>query len=71
MQKVIDAIAAAYAKLDPADKAYFAAQKQPLRDGLARRRYNQLRAQIRKRFAGVPVGYSESIFEPLGAEPRA
>ena len=28
--------------------------------------YDALRAQIRRRFAGVPVGYSESIFEPLG-----
>ena len=35
------------------------------RSGLAR--YDALRAAIRTRFAGMPVGYSESIFEPLGA----
>src|SRR5438552_16701358 len=32
--------------------------------GLAR--YDALRQQIRARFAGTPVGYSESIFQPLG-----
>ena len=29
-----------------------------------------MRAQIRRRFTGVPVGYSESIFAPLGASLR-
>ena len=28
--------------------------------------YNRLRSEIRSRYAGVPVGYSESIFRPLG-----
>ncbi len=28
--------------------------------------YDRLRSEIRTRFAGVPVGYSESIFRPLG-----
>ncbi len=31
-------------------------------------RYDQLRAQIRARYAGTPVGYSESIFRPLGED---
>jgi zinc/manganese transport system substrate-binding protein len=30
--------------------------------------YNRLRAEIRARFSGVPVGYSESIFQPLGLD---
>jgi zinc/manganese transport system substrate-binding protein len=29
-------------------------------------RYDALLKQIRARYAGVPVGYSESIFQPLG-----
>src|SRR5436190_20321817 len=37
-----------------------------LATGLAR--YDALRRQIRARFAGVPVGYSESIFQPLGQD---
>jgi zinc/manganese transport system substrate-binding protein len=67
VQKVIDAIVADYDKLDPADKAYFAGQKKHF-ELVSLTTYNQLRAQIRKRFAGVPVGYSESIFQPLGED---
>jgi zinc/manganese transport system substrate-binding protein len=65
VQKVINAITAAYDKIDPADKAYFAAQNEHF-ETVSLKPYDQLRAQIRKRFAGVPVGYSESIFQPLG-----
>ncbi len=66
VRRVADAIVAAYVKVDPADAGYFAAQKRLLETkGFAD--YNRLRAEIRHRFAGVPVGYSESIFEPLGA----
>ncbi len=65
VQKVIDAIVADYDKLDPADKAYFAAQKTHF-ETVSLAQYNQLRAEIRRRFAGVAVGYSESIFQPLG-----
>ncbi|HTS73234.1 MAG TPA: zinc ABC transporter substrate-binding protein [Gaiellaceae bacterium] len=67
VQKVIDAIVADYDKIDPADKAYFAAQKKHF-ETVSLKTYDQLRAQIRKRFAGVPVGYSESIFQPLGQD---
>ena len=67
VQKVVDAIVADYQKLDPADKAYFAGQKKHF-ETVSLKTYNQLRAQIRKRFAGVPVGYSESIFQPLGQD---
>jgi len=65
VQKVINAITGAYDKIDPTDKAYFAAQKKHF-ETVSLKPYDQLRAQIRKRFAGVPVGYSESIFQPLG-----
>jgi zinc/manganese transport system substrate-binding protein len=65
--RVVDAIVAGYKKLDPADRSYFDAQRQKfLTQGLAQ--YNALRKQIRAKYSGVPVGYSESIFQPLGAD---
>ena len=65
VQKVIAAIVAAYDKLDPADAGYFAAQKHHF-ETVSLVPYDRLRAEIRSRFSGVPVGYSESIFQPLG-----
>ncbi len=65
VQKVIAAIVTDYDKLDPADKTYFAAREQHFeRSSLST--YNHLSAEIRTRFSGVPIGYSESIFQPLG-----
>jgi zinc/manganese transport system substrate-binding protein len=64
--RVTAAIVAGYDKLDPADATYFAARERRFeRTSLAR--YDALRAEIRRRFAGVAVGYSESIFQPLGS----
>jgi zinc/manganese transport system substrate-binding protein len=60
-----DAITAAYSKADPADAPYFAAQKRRF-ETVALARYDAVRAEIEHRFAGAPVGYSESIFAPLG-----
>jgi zinc/manganese transport system substrate-binding protein len=61
---VIDAVTDALKEADPADAAYFDAQRQTYRaDGL--KRYNDLRAQIKAQYAGTPVGASESIFAPL------
>ncbi len=54
-------IAADLAKLDPAHQAYFAVRLRRFdTQGLAT--YHRLIAQIRGRYAGVPVGASESIF---------
>jgi zinc/manganese transport system substrate-binding protein len=64
---IVDRITAGYQKLDPADAAYFAARKQAFETG-ALARYNALREEIRARYAGVPVGYSESIFQGLGED---
>jgi zinc/manganese transport system substrate-binding protein len=65
--RVVERIAADYVRLDPGDAAYFTARKQAfLTRGLAE--YNRLRQQIRARYSGVPVGYSESIFQPLGQD---
>lgn len=62
---VIDRIVADYDKLRPADAGYFARQKRTFETvGLAR--YDALIGQIKARYAGVRVGYSESIFQPLG-----
>jgi zinc/manganese transport system substrate-binding protein len=62
---VVNRLVADYDRLDPAGAAYFAQQRQTFETrGLAR--YNELRREIRARYAGVPVGYSESIFQGLG-----
>jgi zinc/manganese transport system substrate-binding protein len=67
VRSVIGQIVAAYDRLDPNDSGYFAQRRQAFetRD-LAR--YDQLRREIRASYAGVPVGYSESIFQGLGED---
>ena len=67
VQRVIAQIVLDYERLDPKDTAYFeqrgaAFQARELAD------YNRLRSAIRARYGGVPVGYSESIFQPLGED---
>jgi zinc/manganese transport system substrate-binding protein len=69
VQKVIDGISAAYREKEPDRAAYFASLKRRF-ETVSLQQYNTLRAEIRRRFAGVPVGYSESIFQPLGADLR-
>jgi zinc/manganese transport system substrate-binding protein len=64
---VIDRITADYQRLDPADAAFFAAQKQGF-ETQALARYTALRQAIRAKYTGVPVGYSESIFQGLGED---
>jgi zinc/manganese transport system substrate-binding protein len=60
-------IAADYAKVDPRDASYFAKRELSFeRQGLAR--YDALRREIRMRYAGTAVGYSESIFQGLGED---
>ena len=62
--KVIDAITADYKKADPNDAAYFDQQHHQFLDqGLAQ--YHALIADIKAKYAGTPVGASESIFAPL------
>ena len=64
VEKVADAITADLKKADPADGAYFDAQRQSFdTTGLAK--YHQLIADIKAKYAGTPVGASESIFAPL------
>jgi zinc/manganese transport system substrate-binding protein len=67
VRRIVGEIAADYDRLDPAGAEYYAAQEKDFETkGLAR--YDELRAQIRARYAGTPVGYSESIFRPLGED---
>lgn len=67
VKKVAEGIAADYGKLDPAGAAYYAEQEKALETrGLAR--YDALRAQIRTEYGGTPIGYSESIVQPLGED---
>lgn len=64
VDKVIDRITADYKKLDPADAACFDQLNADYKtNGL--KRYNDLLAQIKQRYAGTPVGASESIFVGL------
>ena len=64
VQRVIRAIVADYTKLDPRDAGYFRQMRAHFETvGLAR--YKQLIATIERRYHGVPVGASESIFAPL------
>jgi zinc/manganese transport system substrate-binding protein len=64
VQRVIGAIEADYTKLAPKDARYFTRQRQRFQtQGLAR--YKQLISAIRRKYHGVAVGASESIFAPL------
>jgi zinc/manganese transport system substrate-binding protein len=61
VQKVIDQLVADYQRIDPADSAYFTEQKQRFETtGLAD--YKKVIADIKSKYAGTPVGASESIF---------
>lgn len=67
VRAVIARIAADYGRLDPRDAAYFAARRKAF-ETVSLARYDRLREQIRRRYAGVPVGYSESVFQGLGED---
>jgi zinc/manganese transport system substrate-binding protein len=64
VQTVISAMVADFAKADPADRGYFRRQRRHF-DDVALRQYKALVAAIRTRYAGTPVGASESIFALL------
>jgi zinc/manganese transport system substrate-binding protein len=67
VRAVTAAIVADYDRLAPGDAAYFAQRRRQFETvGLAR--YDALRREIRARYAGVAVGYSESIFQGLGED---
>jgi zinc/manganese transport system substrate-binding protein len=64
VQRVVAAITAAYQRLDPADRAWFAARRTAF-ETTALAPYHALVGEIRSRWAGTPIGASESIVAPL------
>src|SRR5437763_5586774 len=69
VRKVIAELVRDYTKLDPKDAGYFRQQQARFETrGLAK--YNGLIATIRRRYHDVPVGASESVFEPLAEALR-
>ncbi|HKE66671.1 MAG TPA: zinc ABC transporter substrate-binding protein [Micromonosporaceae bacterium] len=64
VRRVIDRITADYQRIDPANAAYFARQHDVVVNSDLRQ-YFGLIDDIRARYAGTPVGASESIFAPL------
>jgi zinc/manganese transport system substrate-binding protein len=67
VKRVVGEIVADYDRLDPANAGYYAAREKTF-ESKSLARYDELRAQIRGRYAGTPVGYSESIVRPLGED---
>jgi zinc/manganese transport system substrate-binding protein len=67
VRAVIGEIVADYDRLAPGEAAYFA-QRRRLLETVGLARYDSLRREIRARYAGVAVGYSESIFQGLGED---
>ena len=63
--RVAGAIVADLTRLDPKDGAYFRTRQRAF-ETTALARYHAMITQIRARYGGVAVGYSESIFQPLG-----
>ena len=67
VQRVNAQIVLDYERLDPKDASYFQ-QRRALFQTRELAEYDRLRSAIRARYGGVPVGYSESIFQPLGED---
>ncbi|OIJ97681.1 metal ABC transporter solute-binding protein, Zn/Mn family [Streptomyces monashensis] len=64
VHQVIEKITADYKKTDPADAAYFDQQKTTF-ETKTLAGYNKLIADIKAKYAGTPIGASESIVTPL------
>ncbi|HEX9560930.1 MAG TPA: zinc ABC transporter substrate-binding protein [Candidatus Dormibacteraeota bacterium] len=67
VRKVIDAITAQLQRLDSADTSYFTSRHDTyVTTGL--KQYDDLRAAIKQRYSGTPVGATESIFAYLAPD---
>ena len=64
VSRIVDVITADYAKADPADAAYFEDRKKTF-ENTTLAKYKGLVSEINTKYAGTPVGASESIFSPL------
>lgn len=67
VRRIVAQLTADYQRLEPQNAGYFAQQRH-LFESSDLAQYDRLRTEIRTRYAGVPVGYSESIFAPLGED---
>jgi zinc/manganese transport system substrate-binding protein len=63
VMKVADKITAEYKSLDPADSGYFDRQRSSFATSL--QAYTHRLAEIRQKFAGVPIGATETVFAYL------
>jgi zinc/manganese transport system substrate-binding protein len=64
VQQVISQLVAGFSKIDPADHGYFVKQRTTF-NTVGLRTYHALITAIRHKYAGTPVGASESIFAML------
>jgi zinc/manganese transport system substrate-binding protein len=67
VRRVIDAVTAQLQKLDSADSAYFATQRDNY-VSIYLKQYDDLRAEIKQSYSGTPVGATESIFAYLATD---
>ena len=67
VDRLCQAITAALKEMNPAGAAYFDAHAKDYASRLAP--YHEAIARIRKRFAGTPIGATESIFVPMARRP--
>src|SRR5204862_430442 len=70
VHEVVDRFAASYERIDPAGRAYFEHRRRDFQTR-ALARYDRLIGATRAAYAGLPVGHSAGIFQPLEARPRA
>jgi zinc/manganese transport system substrate-binding protein len=64
VQRVISQMVADFSQIDPANRSYFSRQRSRF-DSVALKAYHKAIATIRAKYAGTPVGASESIFAML------
>jgi zinc/manganese transport system substrate-binding protein len=64
VRRVVGQLVADYQRIDPADAAYFTDQEQAF-ESTALAGYTRAIADIKRKYAGTPVGASESIFAML------
>jgi zinc/manganese transport system substrate-binding protein len=69
VQAVVGTLVADFSRIDPTDRPYFKAQQARF-DHIALRHYHALISAIRSKYAGIPVGASESIFAMLAPALR-
>lgn len=69
VQRVIERITADYKAIDPANAAYFDQQHETF-ESTGLKQYKDLLTEIEQKYAGTPVGASESIFVGLAQATR-